>query len=79
MLHFQFTEDTIHDLVLKYADESFNIRDALNFETLIKKIPEHLDSAQINRNIRVKLQNLPKVKAAPGFELRLYDRIAKEI
>jgi len=75
MLNHQFTEESIHDLILKYADESFGVRDALNFEILIKKNPVHLKHAQINRSIRSKLKTLPKLKARPGFEARLAEKI----
>jgi len=65
-------------MILKYADESFNFRDAVKFEALLKSSPDYLADARNNREIRLQLQTLPRVKAAPGFEARLATRILRE-
>lgn len=77
-MHNQFSEESINDIILKYSDESFGVRDAVRFELLLKQRPEYFEDAKVNRLIRLKLQALPRLKAAPGFETRLADRIESE-
>lgn len=78
MHSYQFTEESINDIILKYSDETFGVRDAISFEMLLKFKPEYLDDARINRKIRLDLKSLPTLKASPGFESRLAARIEKE-
>lgn len=78
MHNHQYTEESINDIILKYSDESFGIRDAVSFEMLLKFKPEYLEDARINRKIRFDLKSLPKLKASSGFEARLAARIEKE-
>lgn len=78
MYNHQFTEESIDDIILKFADESFGVRDAVRFEMLLKFNPKYLDDAKTNRNIRSQLKSLPRLNAPPGFEARLADRIEKE-
>jgi len=73
-----YPEELIDDMILKYADESFNFRDAVKFEALLKSSPDYFEDARINRKIKLQLQSLPQVKAAPGFEARLATRIVRE-
>lgn len=73
-----YSEELINDMILKYADESFNFRDAVKFEALLKRSPDYFTDARINRKIRMQLQSLPEIKASPGFEARLADRIQRE-
>jgi len=77
-MHYQFTEELINDMILKYSDESFGVRDAVKFELLLKQKPEYFEDAKVNRMIRLKLLTLPRLKAAPGFETRLTNRIERE-
>jgi hypothetical protein len=78
MYSHQFTEESINDIILKYSDETFGVRDAVSFEMLLKFKPEYLEDARINRKIRLDLKSLPKLKATPGFEARLAARIERE-
>lgn len=65
------------DLILKFADESFTILDAVEFEVLTINDPSIVDMALTNRSIRQALKGLPKIKARPGFEERLNQRILR--
>lgn len=75
MQNFQFTEDIINEMILKYAEESFTIRDAVKFELLLKDHPEYYRTAKINRKVRQMIRELPRIKASPGFEGRLARRL----
>ncbi|MEX1062125.1 MAG: hypothetical protein WEC12_00865 [Balneolaceae bacterium] len=74
----QFSEDIINDVILKYADESFSVRDVVKFEVLLKYNPEYSHAARVNRKVRLLMQSLPRMKASVGFERRLAERIANE-
>ena len=66
------------ELILKYSDETFNLREAIQFEILLESNPEYLQKAQINRKIRQQLKELPMIKTGPGFLERLKSRIDRE-
>ncbi|MEX2601964.1 MAG: hypothetical protein WD355_09965 [Balneolaceae bacterium] len=74
----EYRESEIDDLILKFADESFTFRDAVSFQSLTSERIELIDIALINKEIRHKLNNLPKIKAAPGFEAKLAARLQEE-
>lgn len=58
-------------LLMEFADESFDLKRAVEFELASREYPELIEWAIINREIRQKLCRLPNVGAAPGFQERL--------
>lgn len=72
------TEEDVNDMIMKYTDEAFTIRDAVRFQLLLKDYPEYFQVARVNRAIRRSLRSLPGKGAAPGFEQRLEERLRQE-
>lgn len=72
-----FKSDEADSLVLKYADESFSLSDAIRFEVLVKKDPELAIQARVNREIANRLSLLPRITARDGFTERLMLMLGK--
>lgn len=63
--------------MLKYADESFSLSDAIRFEVLVKKDPGLALQARVNREISNRLGSLPRITARDGFTERLLLMLGK--
>lgn len=77
MRNSESTSYEIDSLVLKYADESFSLSDAIRFEVLVKQDPDLALKAQANREIANRLGSLPRITARDGFTDRLMLQLEK--
>lgn len=73
-IHSHLSDNQI-ELLMEFADESFSLKRAIEFEVASRKDPALVECAMINRSIRKKLSELPTVGAAPGFRDRLMQSI----
>lgn len=58
-------------LLMEFADESFDLKRAVEFELASREHPKLIEWAMINREVRQKLGRLPSLEAEPGFLERL--------
>lgn len=65
-------------LLMEFADESFDLKRAVEFEVASRERPEMIEWAIINREIRQKLSRLPEIGAAPGFMDRLESTLQEQ-
>lgn len=65
-------------LLMEFADVSFDLKRAVEFELAIREKPELIDWAMTNREIRTKLSRLPVIGAAPGFLDRLEIKLREQ-
>ncbi|MEX1211674.1 MAG: hypothetical protein WEA36_02390 [Balneolaceae bacterium] len=66
------------ELLMEFADESFDLKRAVEFELASREYPELIEWAMINREIRQKLGRLPKISAGTGFLERLQSSIREQ-
>jgi len=67
------------EFLLDYCEENLDPVELKAFSELLSIEPDLRYEAQSGLFICRKLKNLPKVKAAPGFEMRLKHRMKREL
>ncbi len=72
-------DQVITDYLLDYCEESLDDTELTVFTELLSIEPGLRREAQSGLFICRKLKSLPQIKAAPGFEMRLKNRMKKEL
>jgi len=79
MTNYTDYDQVITDFLLDYCEENLDDTEQKAFTELLSIEPGLCREAQSGLFICRKLKELPHIKAAPGFEMRLKNRMKREL